>query len=1067
MKPRNSELPWRSVHFIGVGGVGMYGLATILLDLGIQVSGSDAARSDNLERLLARSARIMVGHCPENLGHPDAAVYSSAIPEDNPELRQARESGLTCYRRGQFLALLAEYFETVVAIAGSHGKTTTAAMLAHIAKSAGRHPGYLIGGDVAGWNSPASAGCGRRLLITEVDESDATQALIHCAIGLVVNIEDDHCWSVGGEQALAACFVRFAEQAERVAAWSTGQTRSLLGSHPAIDFLTAADLPDRLRQQLVGEHNLIDAALAIAAAKLLGVSEAQAVEALARFPGVQRRMSVRLCTPDRQSVIIEDYAHHPTELAATMQAVRQAWPEHRLTVVFQPHRFERIKRYAAAFRECLGQADAAVVFRPFAAWVEDGGLADPAGLIRGLEDLPARYCDGDFEQLTQATLEIGELNQVGHPSLFLVAGAGDVGQLVPHLRDRLARLYLHRLHSALQHALPELTVDCTQTWRELTTLGLGQARPLLAKPKSEEQLRELLLWLAQNRVAGRVLGNGSNLIGSDRVDTDLWISLRQGAFAELEIGEARAACGAGIRLPELVGQLLKAGRLPAALAPLGWIPGSLGGAVRMNAGADGACLGDFVLQVCGFCANGEPFGKAADALGWQYREVDLPEDAVVTRVELDLASPATPEAAAAAYRQAGERRRIRQPAEPSAGCGFRNPGATSAGRLLERCGLKGRQVGGCAISRQHANFIVRREPAGEDDFVELFKQVMRRVFRKTGIRLRPEVRFVNHATAGQVEQAVAPLDLTVLAGGPSREREISRRSGEAVAEALRAAGHRVVTSCFDGHELPPIPTGTDVVFPALHGTFGEDGEIQRRLEARGLPYVGSGPAASRTMIDKAATKRLIDRAGIPTPAWWLLPQPVGAPPKGAQFPLVVKPNREGSSFGVALVERPGADWERALAQACAYSDCVLVEEYVGGIEITVGVLFGRPLPVVEIIPPHGHWFDFDAKYEYTQGATEYRCPPASISVPVQERARELAALAWHELGAKDMARFDFIVDPDGVPWFLEANSIPGFTATSLLPKAAQTAGIGFVELCAGLIAANLPGWFGEIKAPES
>ena len=173
--------------------------------------------------------------------------------------------------------------------------------------------------------------------------------------------------------------------------------------------------------------------------------------------------------------------------------------------------------------------------------------------------------------------------------------------------------------------------------------------------------------------------------------------------------------------------------------------------------------------------------------------------------------------------------------------------------------------------------------------------------------------------------------------------------------------------------------------------------------------------------------------------------------------MVVKPNGQGSSLGMTRLTRLSGWWRRALNRAFALDSCVLAEEFVSGAEITVAVILGEALPVIEIVPPKGRMYDYDAKYEYKNGHTKYFCPPKTVSRAIRAEARRLALRAYEVLGAKDLLRVDFIVDADGTPWFLEAHSIPGFTGTSLVPKAAKAAGIEFPELCSRLVRANSPG----------
>jgi len=500
----------------------------------------------------------------------------------------------------------------------------------------------------------------------------------------------------------------------------------------------------------------------------------------------------------------------------------------------------------------------------------------------------------------------------------------------------------------------------------------------------------------------------------------------------------------------------RAGTPSAEFAPLAWIPGTLGGAVRMNAGADGTSIGQLVTAVQGVRLDGTPWAAAGPELPWHYREAGIPADVLVTAVTLRL-PPAAPEAAEARLQQSGERRRATQPAGRSAGCVFRNPGSTlSAGRLLERAGSKGMAVGGAVVSGQHANFIVTNGQVSEKDFLSLLLQVRQRVFKQTGVVLMPEVKFAGIEAETQLRTSLTPPQVVVLKGGPSSEREISLRSGTGVANALCDSGFLVTEIAFDQPELPELPAEFDLVFPVLHGSFGEDGQIQALLEARGLRYVGSGPAACKLIMDKLATKAALAAAGVPTAKWAVLKNAAAPMPAALRFPVVVKPNEQGSSLGISKVAAgDAAGWRKALQQAFALDPVVFCEEFLAGTEITVGLLGGRALPVVEIKPAGDHWYDYDAKYVYQQGKTEYLCPPQNVPASAQRQAQQFAEQAWTVLGAKDLLRVDFIVDAAGLPWCLEANAMPGFTPTSLLPKAAAIAGWSFPELCASLVKANL------------
>ena len=287
--------------------------------------------------------------------------------------------------------------------------------------------------------------------------------------------------------------------------------------------------------------------------------------------------------------------------------------------------------------------------------------------------------------------------------------------------------------------------------------------------------------------------------------------------------------------------------------------------------------------------------------------------------------------------------------------------------------------------------------------------------------------------------------IVVMLGGPSAEREVSLRTGAAVAKALRSLGH-------DVHELDPrtpdwvLPPKTDVVFLALHGTYGEDGTVQKQLDALGVPYTGCDAEASRIAFDKVLTKQSCIEAGVPTPKYVTVTSPATPFPKGFSPPLVVKPSRQGSSVGLQFVERV-EDWPAALAESLKFDSEVLVEEKIIGRETTVGILGGKVLPVVEVRPKAG---SYDYQNKYTAGATEYFCP-ADFDAATTQRIQAAALGAFKAIGGRDYARVDVMVRADGSPVVLEVNTLPGMTETSLLPKAAAAAGMNYAELCQRMV----------------
>lgn len=290
--------------------------------------------------------------------------------------------------------------------------------------------------------------------------------------------------------------------------------------------------------------------------------------------------------------------------------------------------------------------------------------------------------------------------------------------------------------------------------------------------------------------------------------------------------------------------------------------------------------------------------------------------------------------------------------------------------------------------------------------------------------------------------------VAVLMGGKSAERQVSLTTGKAVAEALRAGGHEVTE--LDAAERVAerlIALAPEAAFLALHGRYGEDGTVQGLLEMLEIPYTGSGVLASALAMDKTLSKRVFVAAGVPTPRFELLEPGQGADKIGLAPPYVVKPPREGSTIGITVVREAG-EAARAVAAAREHSADVLVEAFVDGRELTVGVLDGQPLPIVEIRPESG-FYDFQSKY--TPGRTRYICP-AELLATEARRVAEAGVAAYKALGCAGAARVDVLLDGAGEPFVLEVNTIPGMTPTSLLPKAAAAAGMDFVTLVGRMLA---------------
>lgn len=447
------------VHFVGIGGIGMSGIAEVLLTLGFTVTGSDLRASAVTERLAARGARIAFGHAPENVGAAKVVVTSSAVRRDNPEVAEALRRGVPVIPRAEMLAELMRMKHSV-AVAGSHGKTTVTAMLAHIASEAGLDPTAVIGGRLSSFG--ASARLGRSdLMVVEADESDRSFLLLLPTLAVVTNIDWEHVDCYPTLQDLRDAFLQFANRVPFYGACVVcGDDPNVRAILPRMNRRTITyglgegcayravplDVPSgerfevwvegRLRGEvsllLLGRHSVLNALAAVASAEEMGVAFADARAALATFSGAERRFQFKgeACGVR----VVDDYGHHPTEIAATLEAARRFAGEGRVVALFQPHRYTRLAAFLQDFAEVLSEADLAVVTEVYPAaeepipGVEGRALVDR---IASIGRVPVHFCAqvADLPGYVAPLLEGGDL--------VLTMGAGSITQVGDRLLEQL------------------------------------------------------------------------------------------------------------------------------------------------------------------------------------------------------------------------------------------------------------------------------------------------------------------------------------------------------------------------------------------------------------------------------------------------------------------------------------------------------------------------------------------------------------------------------------------------------------------------------------------------------
>jgi len=383
----------KRIHFVGIGGVGMSGIALVLKNLGFEVSGSDLKESETTRKLTQAGIRVMIGHDAANCADAEVVVFSTAVAADNPELVSARSRAVPVIRRAEMLAELMR-LKFAVAISGSHGKTTTTALVAHIMMKAGLDPTTVIGGRIVGTDNGGRLGQSE-YLVAEADESDRSFLALYPALAVVTNIEPEHLDFYKDLADLKREFVRFLNRVpfygsvvlgldsaavrairhrvkRRVVTYGLETQADFMAKDVQLYGFTAAFTlwysgkeVDRFSLRMPGRHNVQNALAAIATATELGIDFRTVEQALATFTGIHRRLERR---GERKGILVfDDYGHHPTEVRVTLEALRTAFPDRRIVVVFQPHRFTRTKFLAGEFGTSFNAADEVIITRIYAA----------------------------------------------------------------------------------------------------------------------------------------------------------------------------------------------------------------------------------------------------------------------------------------------------------------------------------------------------------------------------------------------------------------------------------------------------------------------------------------------------------------------------------------------------------------------------------------------------------------------------------------------------------------------------------------------------------------------------
>ena len=762
------------IHFVGVCGVGMAGLAALLAEAGFEVDGCDRAPNRLARWLEAKGVAVSDGHDPEHVGRgADLVVRSAAVRPDAPEIRVAEQSGVPVFSRGEVLSRFP--WPGLVAVGGTHGKTTTTAFVAQLLSYAGREPSWCVGGEVSGCGCVGVAASGKGdVTVVEADESDGTLALYRSDVAVVTNIEFDHMEHFRSEEAVRECFRAFMRNAETVVycgddaeacrvsgvacgAKCTGRFVSYgfggacdVGAVDVVDggmsqeftLVCGGENHGRVRLNVPGRHNILNALAAAAVGLELGVTVDEVTAGLAEVHLPGRRFEV--VGSLRGARVISDYAHHPSEIAALVRTAGGLDPN-RILAVFQPHRYTRTLALGGAFPAAFDGVAEVVLLPVYAA--SEGPLA--GGTVW---DLYARFREAGWPagtvcvatSLEQAWLYAGR--KAGAGDVILIAGAGDVGELATRAWKEIRageRANMEHEGDALVELAADvegLVVRCGEPLGARTMFGVGGECDIWAEVSSEAALARLLAWCADRDVAFRIMGAGSNVLVSDlgmrgvvgRLEGE---TLRHIGPVEHDGDATTVGVGAATAIAVLLERLERESL--AGLEFMEGIPGTVGGALRMNAGA----MGDEICRHVSWirCLNmaGSQCMVNPDQLRFGYRNCDSIEGHVVVEAGL-IVRDGRSEEIASRRRQFRERRKWMSGLR-CAGSVFRNPPEGAAGRLIDQAGLKGARVGGAVVSASHANVIVAEQGACASDVLALMEKMRGTVLEQHGISLENEI----------------------------------------------------------------------------------------------------------------------------------------------------------------------------------------------------------------------------------------------------------------------------------------------------------------------------------------
>jgi UDP-N-acetylmuramate--L-alanine ligase/UDP-N-acetylenolpyruvoylglucosamine reductase len=748
------------IHLIGVAGSGMSGLALLLLGMGHKVSGSDRVTTAETVRMQGVGLIFSSPHTGEAVKGADLVVFSSAIKPENPAYATALAAEIPLYCRAECLAAILHTRKGII-ISGTHGKTTTSSMTAHLLREAGQKPSHYVGAEIPILGANAKWSEDGEFMVAEGDESDGTLALYRPEHAVILNIEAEHLDYYRDLDHIREVFTTLADQTRGTLVYCAEDpvAHELCGARAnAVSYgwedadYTATDIRDLkgssaftvnkngealgdIELGIPGNHNILNALASIALADHCGAEFPHIARALSTFAGAKRRFETKYLSANFR--IVDDYGHHPTELAATLQTARSLKPQ-RLVVLFQPHRYTRTQALAEDFGKVLQSADLVFISDVYPASEKPIDGISGQTLVDAMKrhgNIPATY----LPNLAIAHHAVGNALQPG--DLLITLGAGNVHEAGTRIAADL------KILEEMRGLMPPGEIDgkLYEPMAKHTTLLVGGPAQFWIEPHSFYGFAFLVDYCRERGIPVRVVGRGSNLLVRDGGIRGAVIRPTGGAFSEVSLGtRGEITAGAGVRLKKLASFAGASG-----IGGFEWmegIPGNVGGALRMNAGAMGIETFDQVVRVTFLDEDGVIRTREREEIVANYRDVrELRRNFALQAVL--KGKPDKNENIKQRWDESREKRKISQPVMASAGCTFRNPDEIAAGRLIDSLGLKGSAIGKAAVSDVHANFVVNQGGASAKDILQLIESIQQKAKADRSVDLETEIKILGEDEA--------------------------------------------------------------------------------------------------------------------------------------------------------------------------------------------------------------------------------------------------------------------------------------------------------------------------------